>query len=76
MDWEQPWGEGLGGAGWWEAQHDLAVYACSPEGQPYLGLHEKKHGQQVKGGDSAPMLCSDETPTGVLRLALEPSAQD
>ena len=29
-------------------------------------LHEKKHSQQVKGGDSAPLLRSRETPPGVL----------
>jgi len=51
MDGEPPWGEGLGGVGWWEAQHDPAVCAHSLEGQPYPGLHWKKHGQQVEGGD-------------------------
>ena len=56
MDWEQPWGEGLWGVGWWEAQYDLAVYAHSPEGQPYPELHQKKHGQQVEGSDSATLL--------------------
>jgi len=25
--------------------------------QPYPGLHQKKRGQQVEGGDSAPLLC-------------------
>jgi len=29
-----------------------------------------------KGGSSAPLPCSAETPPGVLRPALEPSAQD
>jgi len=50
----------------------------TPEGQAYLaypGLHPQQRGQQVKGGDSAPLLRSGETPLGVLRPALEPSAQ-
>jgi len=46
----------------------------SPEGQLYLGLHQKKRGQQVKGGDSAPLLCFGETSPGGLCPALEPSA--
>jgi len=52
------------------------MYTRSPEGQPYPGLHQKQHGQQLEGGDSASLLCSGETPPGVLRLALEPSAQE
>jgi len=36
--------------------------ACSPESQPYPGLHQEQRGQQVEGGDSAPLICSHETP--------------
>jgi len=39
-------------------------------------LHQKQRGQQGEGGDSAPLLSSGETPTGVLRPALKPSAQE
>ena len=50
--------------------------AHSPEGQSYPGLHQKQHDQQVNGGDSAPLLHSDESPLGVLCPVLEPSAQE
>jgi len=49
--------------------------ARSPEGQPYPGLHQEKRSQQGKGGDSAHLFCSGETPPRVLHPALEPSAQ-
>jgi len=50
------------------------VCTRSPEGQPYPGLHQEKHGHQVEGGDPASLLCSGETPPGALHPALEPSA--
>jgi len=38
----------------------------------YPGLHQEKRGQRVKGGDSAPLLRTHETPLRVLCPALEP----
>jgi len=49
---------------------------AAQKSQPYPGLFQKYHGQQVKGEDSALLLCSGETPPGVLCPALEPSAQE
>jgi len=51
-------------------------HQCALAGQLYPGLQEEKHVQQVKGGDSSPLLCSGETPPGFLCPALEPSAQE
>ena len=47
-DWEQPFWEGLGGTGGWEAQHDLAMCAGSPEGQPWL--HPQQCGHWAREG--------------------------
>ena len=49
--------------------------ARSLESQLYPGPHQKQCGQQVEGGDSAPLLRSGETLPGVLCPALEPPAQ-
>ena len=39
---------------------------CSPGSQKCPGLHQKQHGQQVRGGGSAHLLCSYDTLPGVL----------
>jgi len=52
------------------------VCSRSPGGQTDPGLHQKQCRQQVKGGDSAPLLQAGETSPGVLRPALETSAQE
>lgn len=54
--WEQPGWEGVGGAGGWEAGHDQATWACRQKGQMWSGLHQNQHGQQIEGGNSAPLL--------------------
>ena len=52
-----------------------ATCACSP-GQSYPGLQQEMRDQQVKGGDSAPLLCSCETPPGVLGPVQVPTTEE
>lgn len=48
----------------------------SPESQPYLGLYQKKCGQQVEGGDSALLLCAGEALTWSTASEVESSVQE
>ena len=50
--------------------------ACSLEGKPYPGLHQKKCDQQVSVSDSAPLFCSHEMPSGELHPALGPPTKE
>ena len=57
---------------------DIEPAMClhSPEGQLYPGLHRKKHGQQLEGGDPAPLLCAGEASPGVLCPDMELSVKE
>ena len=50
--------------------------SCNLEGQLYAGLHQKKHDRQEEGGDSTSLLCTGETPLGLLHPALRRSTQE
>lgn len=67
-DWEQPWGEGLGGSGGWKAGFDLAMHAQSPECCLCAGLLLKKPGWWVKRSDPATsLLINSVSSPGILR---------
>lgn len=59
----------LGVPGRGEAGHEPAVCAYSLENQTCTGLHHERSGQQVQRGDFPSLLCSCETPCGVLHPA-------
>lgn len=70
---DQPWGEKLTSVGLQEEiQHDPAMCICHPKCQIHPGQHQKQHDLQDKGSDSTLLLCSCNTPPGVLSLALGP----
>ena len=62
----KPCQKGSGGTDRWQAGYESTMHPCSPESQPYPGLHQKKCGQQGEGGDPIPLLCIGETSPGVL----------
>ena len=66
----------LGGTGGWQAGYEPAMCPCNPESQLYPGLHPKKHSQQSKGGDPAPLFCASEASPEVLHPDVESSVQE
>ena len=56
--------------------YEPAVCPHSLESQPYPGLLQKKHGQQVEGGDLTPLLCTGEASPGVLCPDVESSLHE
>ena len=49
---------------------------CSLESQTYPGMHQKKCGQKVRGGDSPSLLHPCEAPPVALCLSLRPPEQE
>lgn len=64
---QQPCGEGL------EVVMDEKLdLSWQYQKQAHPGLHPKQCGQQVKVGDSVPLLCPCETPPGTAHTAWDP----
>lgn len=55
---------------------NLYALFCSPEGQWYPGLHQKRSAQQHEGVDYPPLFCPCEAPDVVLRPSLVPPIQE
>ncbi|PKU46074.1 hypothetical protein llap_3643 [Limosa lapponica baueri] len=51
-------------------------WQCTQKANHILGLHQRKHSQQVVGGGSAALLLSCWTPPGVLHPVLESPAYE
>ena len=64
------------GTGGWQAGHEPAMCPHSTKSQPYPGLHRKKYGQQVEGGDPAPLNCPGEASSKALHPNVESSVQE
>jgi len=74
MDREQSCGEGLAGLVGDKLDMSRQRALTAQKANHLLGCIKRSVASQ--GGESAPLLRSGETPPGVLRPALEPSAQD
>jgi len=72
---EQPCRKGRRNTTRSKTEHESEMCTCHPESQLYPRLHQKQHGQQIEGDNSAPLLHSCEIPLGVLGLALKLSVQ-
>ena len=57
---------GTSGFWWMKAEHEPAVCTCSPEGQLYHRLHQKRQGYQGNESDCLSLLCPSKASSGVL----------
>jgi len=64
--WQLPCREVFGGSGGWKTVREPAVRPCSPGGQHYPGLHQKRGGQHGERGNCPPLLCLYEATSIVL----------
>ena len=71
-----PSGLSVGNTGAWQSVHAPIMCPCSPDSQLYPGLLQKRHGNQGKGGDPAPLHCTGEVSPGVLHPDVESSVQE